>query len=91
VTPKRAQEIIKRRLGPLAVLAKSAGRYSVILMNDKRYGSGFTITDLCPTPSLAVSQAIKFAVEEHMGTWRGLTPSACSQDAPAPLLPRTSG
>ncbi len=71
VTPRRAQQILVRRFGPLAVLAKSAGRYCVILMQDVRYGSGFTITDLCPTPSKAVSQAIAFAIEYHVkpGDW----------------------
>jgi hypothetical protein len=74
-----AAKILERRLGPLAVLAKGAGRWSVILMRDERYGQGFTITDQCPTISRAVSQALQFAIEEHVGrsawlsAWEGET------------------
>lgn len=68
--------ILNRRLGPLAVLARSAGRWSVILMHDSHYSGGFTITDPCETISRAVSQALQFVIEEHVGrnswlAWEG--------------------
>lgn len=71
MTEEEAKRVLTRRFGPLAVLAKSAGRWSIILMRDKRYGQGFTITDQCETISRAVSQAIQFAIEEHVthGSW----------------------
>ena len=67
MTEAQARRVLERRFGPLAVLAKSAGRWAVILMRDARYGQGFTITDECPTISRAVSQAIQFAIEHGVG------------------------
>ena len=71
VTEAEAAKVLRRRFGPLAVLSKCAGRWAVILMRDKRYGQGFRITDDCKTISRAVSQAIQFAIEEHVthGSW----------------------
>ena len=59
--------VLQRRFGERAVLARSAGRWSVIIMERRNYGSGVTITDECPTISRAVSQAIQFAIENRLG------------------------
>ena len=67
MTEERAQQVLERRFGPRAVLAKSAGRWSVIVMSQPNFGSGLTITDQCSTVSRAVSQAIQFAIENSVG------------------------
>jgi hypothetical protein len=62
MTFRHAQYVLRRRLGPLAVLARGAGRWSVILMADEHYGAGTTITGQHQEIGQAVSEAIKFAI-----------------------------
>lgn len=59
--------VLRRRFGERAVLARGAGRWSVIIMERKNFGSGTCITDECPTISRAVSQAIKYGIENGIG------------------------
>jgi hypothetical protein len=67
VGERHAARVLLRRFGPRALLAKSAGRWSVIIMHQANYGSGVTITDQCCTVSRAVSQAIQYAIAERVG------------------------
>ena len=62
MTKEHAAKVLVRRFGPRAVLARGAGRWSVILMDHPNFGSGVAITDECPTVSRAVSMAIQFAI-----------------------------
>jgi len=71
MTETHARRVLLRRFGPRVVLAKSAGRWSVIIMFSTNFGSGVTITDQCGTISRAVSQAIQFAIEERVGWMPG--------------------
>lgn len=64
---EHGQAVLRRRFGERAVLAVSAGQWSVIIMQQRNYGSGVTITDSCQTINRAVSQAIQYAIEERVG------------------------
>ena len=78
MSPARAALVLTRRFGSLAVLARGAGLWSVILMRDARYGSGTTITEPCRTVGQAVSQALQFAMEVP-GIYRmGMKAARCS-------------
>jgi hypothetical protein len=74
MTETHARRLLERRFGPRAVLAKSVGRWSVIVMSDANFGSGVTITDQCETISRAISQAIQYAIEERVGWMPGFNP-----------------
>lgn len=67
MTEARAAHVLLRRFGPRAVLAKGAGRWSVIIMHTANFGSGSTVTDECSNISRAVSQAIRFGIENQIG------------------------
>ena len=58
---REAHATLERKLGPLAKLARGAGRYSVILMNDERCSAGITITDEHKRPGDAVREALAYA------------------------------
>ncbi len=54
---------LRLALGPLAVFARSAGRWCVILMRDRSYGSGLTVTAMHRERGRALLEAIEYAVE----------------------------
>jgi hypothetical protein len=79
MSPERGQRLLRRRLGPLAVLARGAGLWSVILMADERCGSGTTITGEHREVSQAVSEAIRFAIA-NPGVRRGQPPQLTREE-----------
>lgn len=67
------------------MLAKGAGRWSVIIMHTANWGSGVTITNQCESISKAVSQAIQFAIEEGVGRMPGFSDPASPSSGPSRL------
>jgi hypothetical protein len=60
---REAQATLEKKLGPLAKLARGAGRYSVILMNDELCSSGTTITEEHKRPGDAVRDALAYVAD----------------------------
>lgn len=54
---------LRLTLGPLAVFARSAGRWSVVVLDDATAGCGVTVTDDHRERGRALLDAIAFAVE----------------------------
>lgn len=59
MSPARGQALLEARLGARAMLARSAGRWSVVVVDDVRtMGSGVTITEQHRSVAAAVEEAL---------------------------------